>query len=50
LPAEIDNANMYTGTILAGSAEAQAARAVLAALADPAGRPRWIAAGLEPAF
>jgi len=50
LPAEIDNANMYTGAILVGSTRPDVARAVLAALSDPGNRPRWIAAGLEPAF
>jgi len=50
LPAEIDNANMYTGAVLAGSTESDAARALLVALANPASRRRWIAAGLDPAF
>jgi molybdate transport system substrate-binding protein len=50
LPAEIDNANTYTGAILASSAEPAAARALLAALCNSASRPRWTAAGLEPAF
>jgi len=50
LPAEIDNPNTYTGAILTGSTQAAAAGALLAALSDPAGRQRWIAAGLEPAF
>ena len=50
LPAEIDNPNTYTGAILASSTEADAARALIAALSDPASRPRWTAAGLEPAF
>src|SRR5690242_20495855 len=50
LPAEIDNANTYTAAILAGSAQQQAARALIDALSDPAGRRRWTAAGLEPAF
>jgi molybdate transport system substrate-binding protein len=50
LPAELDNANTYTGAILAGSPMRAEAAALLAALSDPASRPRWIAAGLEPAF
>ena len=50
LPAEIDNANTYTAAILAGSAQQQEARALIEALSNPASRPRWTAAGLEPAF
>ena len=50
LPAEIDNANTYTGAVHAGSGQKPPAAAFLAALADPAGRGRWTAAGLEPAF
>jgi molybdate transport system substrate-binding protein len=50
LPAALDNANTYTAAILAGSAQRDAAAALLAALSDPAGRARWTAAGLEPAF
>ena len=50
LPAELDNANTYTGAVLAGSVQQGAAAALLAALCDPAGRTRWSAAGLEPAF
>lgn len=50
LPAELDNANTYTGAIHARSAQKEAAAALLSALSDPAGRGRWTAAGLEPAF
>jgi molybdate transport system substrate-binding protein len=50
LPAELDNANIYTAAIHAGSAQREAAAALLAALSDPASRPRWTAAGVEPAF
>jgi molybdate transport system substrate-binding protein len=50
LPAELDNANTYTGAVHAGSARKEAATALLSALSDPAGRGRWTAAGLEPAF
>jgi molybdate transport system substrate-binding protein len=50
LPAELDNANTYTAAILAGCPAPAAAAALLAALSDPASRPRWTAAGLEPAF
>jgi molybdate transport system substrate-binding protein len=49
LPAELDNANIYTAAIHAGSAQREAAAALLAALSDPTSRPRWTAAGLEPA-
>jgi molybdate transport system substrate-binding protein len=50
LPAELDNANIYTAAIHAGSAQREAAAALLTALSDPASRPRWTEAGVEPAF
>ena len=50
LPPGLDNANTYTGAILANSAASAAAGALLQALSDPATRPRWTAAGLEPSF
>jgi molybdate transport system substrate-binding protein len=50
LPGELDNPNTYAGAILAGSSRKEAAAALLAALSDPASRPRWTAAGLEPVF
>jgi molybdate transport system substrate-binding protein len=50
LPAELDNPNTYTGAVMAVSAQREAAAALLAALSDPASRPRWTAAGLDPAF
>jgi molybdate transport system substrate-binding protein len=50
LPAEIDNANTYTAAIVTGSAQQQAAHALIEALSNPASRRRWTAAGLEPAF
>ena len=50
LPAELDNANTYTGAVHVRSVEKEAAAELLAALGDPAGRSRWTAAGLEPAF
>jgi molybdate transport system substrate-binding protein len=50
MPGELDNPNTYTGAIMAGSAQREPAGALLAALSDPAGRARWTAAGLEPAF
>ena len=50
LPGDLHNSNTYTAAIHAGSAKAEAARAFLAALTDPANRARWTAAGLEPAF
>jgi hypothetical protein len=50
MPGELDNPNTYTGAIMAGSAQREPAGALLAALSDPASRPRWTAAGLEPAF
>lgn len=50
LPGDLHNANTYTAALGAGSQAAAAARAFLRKLTDPAGRARWIAAGLEPAF
>jgi molybdate transport system substrate-binding protein len=50
LPGELDNPNTYTGALFAGSGQRELAAALLAALSDPASRPRWVAAGLEPAF
>ena len=50
LPAELDNPNVYTAAIHEDAAERDAAAALLAFLSNPAGRSRWIAAGLEPAF
>ena len=50
LPGELHNANTYTAAIHAGSKSPDTARALLKALTDPATRPRWTAAGLEPAF
>ncbi len=50
LPGDLHNANTYTAALGAGSASAEAARAFLRKLTDPAGRARWSAAGLEPAF
>ena len=50
LPGELHNTNTYTAAIHARSAAPDAARAFIRALTDPAGRQRWIAAGLEPAF
>jgi molybdate transport system substrate-binding protein len=50
LPGELHIANGYAAAIHIGSANPEAAKAFLAALTDPAGRPRWVEAGLEPAF
>jgi molybdate transport system substrate-binding protein len=50
LPGELHTANTYSAAIHAGSAKVEAARAFLSALTDPASRPRWVEAGLEPAF
>ncbi len=50
LPGALHNANTYTAAIPASSAVAEAARAFVAALTDPASRARWVKAGLEPAF
>ena len=50
LPGELHNANTYTAAVHAKSAVADAARAFIRHLTNPAGRDRWIKAGLEPAF
>ena len=50
LPGDLHNANTYTAAIHAGSAQGEAAAALLRKLTDPASRERWTAAGLEPAF
>jgi molybdate transport system substrate-binding protein len=50
LPGEFANTSIYTAGIPAQAAGRDAARALLAALTDPATRPRWSAAGLDPAF
>ena len=50
LPGELHRANTYTAGIHARASEPSCASALLRKLTDPATRPRWIAAGLEPAF
>jgi molybdate transport system substrate-binding protein len=50
LPGHLNTTNTYSAAIHAGTTQLQAARAFLDALADPVNRPRWTAAGLEPAF
>jgi molybdate transport system substrate-binding protein len=50
LPGELHNANTYTGAIHVRAASRDEAKALLRTLVGPTTRPRWIAAGLEPAF
>ncbi len=50
LPGDLHSANTYTAGIHIRAAEPSRASALLRKLTDPATRPRWIAAGLEPAF
>jgi molybdate transport system substrate-binding protein len=50
LPGELHNANTYTAAIHARAALPEGGRALLCKLTDAATRPRWTAAGLEPAF
>ena len=50
LPGELHNVNTYTAAIPAGSSEKEAAASLLRAFTNPANAPRWVAAGLEPAF
>lgn len=50
LPGELHNANTYTVAIHKAAKEPEGATAFLKALTAAATRPRWTAAGLEPAF
>lgn len=50
LPGELHNANTYTAAIHSRAASPKGAESLLLKLTDPASRPRWTAAGLEPAF
>lgn len=50
LPGQLHNVNTYTAAIHSSSTAREAAAALMRKLTDPAGRARWIAAGLEPAF
>jgi molybdate transport system substrate-binding protein len=50
LPGDLNFKNMYSAAIHAGSTKTQAAQSFLDFLTAPATRPRWIAAGMEPAF
>jgi molybdate transport system substrate-binding protein len=50
LPGELHSANTYMAAIHSCAASGKGAEAFMRKLTDPASRPRWIAAGLEPAF
>jgi len=50
LPGELHSANTYTAAIHTRADAHTRATDFLRKLTDPATRPRWIAAGLEPAF
>lgn len=50
LPGDLHYTNTYTAAVHVRSAAPDRAKALLKALTDPATRPRWDAAGLEPAF
>ena len=50
LPGELHNANTYTAAVHARAALPDGGRALMHKLTDTASRPRWTAAGLEPAF
>jgi molybdate transport system substrate-binding protein len=50
LPGDLHFTNTYTAAIPREGSQAEAARALLSVLTAPATRPRWTAAGLEPAF
>ena len=50
MPGDLHNSNTYSAAVHAKSARRELALALLTALTDPATKPRWTAAGLEPAF
>lgn len=50
LPGELANRGTYTAGIPSRAASPELGAAFLKALTDPATRPRWQGAGLEPAF
>ncbi len=50
LPGELYSANTYSAAIHARAQDRARAADFLRKLTDPATRPRWTAAGLEPAF
>ena len=50
LPGELHNANTYTAAIHTRAASREGGMALLRKLTNPTTRPRWTAAGLEPAF
>ncbi len=50
LPGGLHSANTYTAAIHSHAGSRNGAEAFLRRLTDPASRPRWTAAGLEPAF
>jgi molybdate transport system substrate-binding protein len=50
LPGDMHSVNTYSGAITYTCADREAAATLLQALTDPATRPRWVAAGLEPTF
>lgn len=50
LPGDLHNVNTYTAAVHSGSTAREVATALIRKLTDPAGRARWTAAGLEPAF
>jgi molybdate transport system substrate-binding protein len=50
LPGELHSTNTYTAAVHSRAASRKGAEALLGRLTEPVTRPRWIAAGLEPAF
>ena len=50
LPGELHNANTYTAAIHTRAGSPEGGMALLRKLTDATTRPRWTAAGLEPAF
>jgi len=50
LPGELRDVNGYAAAVPATSAQAKAARDFIAFMTAPVTKPRWIAAGMTPAF
>jgi len=50
LPGELRDVNGYAAAVPASSAEAKAARDFIKSMTAPATKPRWLAAGMTPAF
>jgi molybdate transport system substrate-binding protein len=50
LPGDLRDVNGYAAAVPKAAGRAEEARAFIALMTSPAGRPRWTAAGLNPLF